>query len=237
MQHNIFSILLFGAVLIGFCACDEPTDPFNGHEYVDLGLTSGTLWATCNVGATNPEDAGDYFAWGETTPSTNYHWENYKWANGSRTKLTKYCYRTDCGNEGYTDDLVTLEAADDAATANWGGKWHMPTHIELFELRYECDWYWMENYNQTGVAGCYIVSKQNGNSIFLPAAGNRSSKNEPAGLGSRCFYWSSSYFTDSSRPTFGWCLDVDVNPENGVRIEFCDRCVGCSVRPVCSPQR
>ena len=80
----------------------------NGHEYVDLGLPSGLLWATCNVGATKPEERGDYFAWGETTPKETYSWDNYKWCKGTGTTFTKYCSKSESGFEGFTDELTTL---------------------------------------------------------------------------------------------------------------------------------
>ncbi len=156
-------------------------------EYVDLGLS--VLWATCNVGATSPEQAGDYFAWGETLPKEKYSWSNegdYKWGvyNSSASPnygMTKY---------NKTDGKTVLDPEDDAATANWGGDWRMPTIAEQEELLNECTWEWTDNYNNTGVAG-RIVTGTNGNSIFLPAAGScgGSSLN---GVGSYGYYWSSS---------------------------------------------
>ena len=97
---------------------------YNGHEYVDLGLPSGTLWATCNVGATTSEIYGDRFAWGETQPKTTYTWSNYKYSNGGdddNPNLTKYSLNSIfgcCGYNGFVDDLSTLLSEDDAATAN-----------------------------------------------------------------------------------------------------------------------
>ena len=96
------------------------------HEYVDLELPSGTLWATCNVGATNPEDFGDYFAWGETegvnSGKHDFEWSTYKYykINGNVEGLTKYCSNSRYGYEGFTDSLTVLAFTDDAATANWG---------------------------------------------------------------------------------------------------------------------
>ena len=104
------------------------------HEYVDLGLPSGLLWATCNVGATSPEDYGDYFAWGETQPKDTYEWSTYQYCNGSYNTLTKYCSNSSYGYNGFTDNLTTLLPEDDAATANWGGNWRMPTKEEFQEL-------------------------------------------------------------------------------------------------------
>ncbi|MCQ2319676.1 MAG: hypothetical protein MJZ90_12290 [Bacteroidales bacterium] len=101
------------------------------HEYVDLGLPSGLLWATCNVGADSPEDYGDYFAWGETETKSDYDWDTYKWCNGSYNTLTKYNTKSSYGT---VDNKTTLELSDDAARANWGGSWRMPTEAEFQEL-------------------------------------------------------------------------------------------------------
>lgn len=95
------------------------------HEYIDLGLPSGTLWATMNIGASSPEDYGDYFAWGETAPKDVYDWSTYKWCNGSSNTLTKYCFNSSYGNNGFVDNLTELDPEDDAATVNWGQDWRM----------------------------------------------------------------------------------------------------------------
>ena len=89
-------------------------------------------WATCNVGATKPEEYGDYFAWGETDPKSTYDWSTYKYCNGSSSTLTKY--NTD-NSQGTVDNKTTLDLSDDAARANWGDSWRMPTDAELTELR------------------------------------------------------------------------------------------------------
>ena len=101
----------------------------NGHVYVDLGLPSGTKWATCNVGAANPEDFGSYFAWGETVVKETYNSSTYKYYDTVSRTYTKY-------ND--LDGLVSLESTDDAATANWGAEWRMPTYNEVCELRRSC---------------------------------------------------------------------------------------------------
>ena len=95
---------------------DEPVT----HEWVDLGLPSGTLWATCNVGASSPEGYGDYFAWGETEPKDYYDWSTYKWCNGNEVTLTKYCTDSFFGYNGFTDGKTELDPEDDAAYVNWG---------------------------------------------------------------------------------------------------------------------
>ena len=163
----------------------------NAHEYVDLGLPSGTKWATCNVGADYPEDYGDYFAWGETEPKEEYDLSTYKWHEGSYYTHTKYCTSSTYGK---VDNKTTLDLADDAANANWGGNWRMPTKTEQDELRTECTWTWT---TQNGVKGYIVTSKSNGNSIFLPAAGYRDFS-DLWDAGFNGYYSSSSLYKDDS---------------------------------------
>jgi len=146
---------------------EPPTPPGSEHEYVDLGLPSGTLWATCNVGANSPEEYGDYFAWGETQPKDVYDWSTYKYCKGSISTLTKYCNNPDCGYNGFTDNLTTLLPEDDAAAVNWGDNWRMPTKADFEELYNNTTMTWTQ---QNGVNGRLFTSS-NGNSLFLPAAG------------------------------------------------------------------
>ena len=190
----------------------------NGYEYVDLGLS--VKWATCNVGATKPEEYGDYFAWGETQPKRNYDWSTYKWCNGSSDTQTKYCTNSSYGT---VDNKNILEAADDAARANWGGSWRMPTKAEQDELRNNCTWTWT---TQNGVNG-YKVTGTNGNSIFLPAAGDRYDRSlgDAGYLG---YYWSSSLNTGS--PRSAWSVDFYSGYVGRYSYE---RYYGFSVRPVC----
>ena len=188
-------------------------------EYVDLGLS--VKWATFNVGANSPAEYGDFFAWGETTPKNKYNWNNYKYANGDYNKLTKYCGDSSYGNEGFSDTLVELQAEDDAAHANWGGNWRMPTIAEWWELFSQCDGIWT---TQDGSNG-YRVTGPNGNSIFLPAAGRHRDETDYFHLvGSRGEYWSSS-------------LDKDIGAVGVFFSVFpgemtCTRGCGLSVRPV-----
>ena len=135
----------------------DPT--INGHAYVDLGLPSGLKWATCNVGATKPEEYGDYFAWGDTVPyyssqdpltwrekKTGYKWASYTWCEGSSNTMTKYCNNGDYGYNGFTDSKTTLDPEDDAASYQWGGSWRMPTEADWGELlnRNNCKWDWID---------------------------------------------------------------------------------------------
>ena len=167
------------------------------HEYVDLGLPSGTLWATCNVGADTPEGYGDYFAWGETQPKDVYTWSTYQYCMGSWNSMTKYCTNSDYGYNGFTDNLTTLLPEDDAAAANWGNGWRMPTKEEFEELCNNTTVTWTQ---QNGVKG-RLFTASNGNSLFLPAAGSRWG----GGLdlaGDRGHYWSSSLATGG--PYYAW---------------------------------
>ncbi len=168
---------------------------------VDLGLPSGLLWASYNLGASMPWDYGDYYAWGETEPKSDYSWTTYKWCYGSSTSLKKYCTTYTYGT--VVDNITELqrgemsgETVDDAARAKLGGKWRMPTYDEWEELRNNCIWTWTDNYNGTGVKG-RIVAAPNGNSIFLPAAGWRSNANLNEATSG--YYWSSSLGTSDSR--------------------------------------
>ena len=167
------------------------------HAYVDLGLPSGTLWATCNVGAENSEDYGDYFAWGETQPKDTYNWSTYQYCMGSSNTLTKYCSNSSNGYNEYTDNLTTLLPEDDAATVNWGNGWRMPTKEEFEELYNNTTVTWT---TQNGVNG-RLFTASNGSSLFLPAAGYRSSSSL-CSAGSYGYYRSSSLNTDN--PGSAW---------------------------------
>ena len=198
------------------------------REYVDLGLPSGTLWATMNVGAGAPEDYGDYFAWGEIEPKSDYSWETYKWCKGSEDELTKYCTRSD---NDFKDDLTELEPKDDAATVNWGSEWQMPSRAQCDELKAHTTQEWT---TLNGVQGC-LLTAPNGNSIFFPAASYmRGTETEGSGylLGKFCDYGSRSFDTyldyKDAPLTF-------VHPSIGSEIQFYnykERCYGKTVRPV-----
>ena len=155
------------------------------HEWVDLGLPSGTLWATCNVGANSPEEYGDYFAWGETSPKSVYQWENYKWCNGSARTLTKYCTDSTFGYNGFVDGKTELDPEDDAAYVNWGPSWRMPSKEQRDELIAECSWTWTA---MNGVNGQLVIGP-NGNALFLPAANYGDLEIKLGNAGSFGNYW------------------------------------------------
>ena len=179
----------------------------NDKDYVDLGLTSGTLWATMNVGATSETDYGSYFQWGETKPHDNgipYDWSTYKYGDGSN--FSKY----NTGNNGYggtIDNKLTLDIEDDAARANMGGDWRMPSPALMEELMEETKNEWITNFNETGINGRKFTSKTDPSKyIFIPASGYRSgSSSDDQGIYGTV--WSSSLHI--SPPTAAKVLDFD----------------------------
>ncbi len=197
------------------------------HEYVDLGLPSGTKWATMNIGAESPEDFGSYFAWGETSPMSSYNLESYTYANGyseDDPQLTKYCNNASLGYNGYTDNLTVLEDPDDAAIVNWGNGWRMPTYAEVVELRDYCQ---HEFTTQNGVPGT-LVTGPNDRSIFIPAAGGRvweSSTDEGEGS-----YWANSLSTSSPIDAQGFHFED--NSTYAFTAHSARRYYGYPIRPV-----
>ena len=230
----------------------------DGHEYVDLGLPSGTLWATCNVGADTPEGYGEYFAWGETEPKSIYSLDTYKYSTiddclaalieeendedepGPPARylypiFTKYCFVSTSGYNGYTDDLTVLQPNDDAATVNWGKGWCMPTNEQWAELYFNIP---SEKVTQNDVTGL-LFTAPNGNTLFLPIAGEHDDEGlfdeEEAGLRNEDLgrYWSSSL--DVGSPFSAWHLYVYAFGNRDVRGG--DRWCGFPVRPVCSVKK
>ena len=199
----------------------EKPNPTVTPEYVDLGLPSGVKWATFNVGATQPEEYGDYFAWGETEPKELYDWSTYKWCDGSYNTLTKY--NTD-SEYGVVDNKKILKSSDDAAYVNWGGNWRMPSVDEWNELLSHCSLKWEE---RNGVSGVALVSVQNGNSLFLPAAGVYHYDNGLVNLNVEGWYRTNSL--DESRGT----ISLGFSYTGSLDWYANDRCFGQPVRPVC----
>ena len=199
---------------------DIPTDP----RAVDLGLS--VKWATMNIGATTPEEYGDYFAWGETMLKATYSMENYKWAGGSSSSLTKYNNNSEYGP---VDDKMTLEPQDDAAYTLWGGTWRMPSSAEMNELKEMCTWVWVaHNYvTNEGVSG-YNVTGPNGNSIFLPAAGWRNENEGEQSAGEWGNYWTSSL--QAANPIRSHSLWFS---SDNISMGDYSRWYGRTIRPVC----
>ena len=230
------------APLVGGTLYTFPNFPGSGWSietasnlYVDLGLS--VKWAKWNLGATKPEEYGDYFAWGEIAPKTNFSWGTYKWiqeGQSSSEYITKYTFADDLkagiwydGDTFIGDSKACLQDyanADDAAYAALGGKFRIPTDEEWTKL-IECTWTWTNNYNGTGIAG-RIVTGTNGNTIFLPAAGYYFGTSLYS-KGSRCNYWSSSLGVSSDYARSEYFDSDHVHRLSG------DRFSGHSIRPVC----
>lgn len=217
-------LLFVGFAMCALQACgddeeDEPSDKptfgtIDGHEYVDLGLS--VKWATCNVGASKPEDYGDYYAWGETNEKSIYYWEYYK-------------YWSDRDGDGCFDENEYQNTGSnisgtqyDVAHVKWGSNWRMPTKEEIRELVNNCTWKWT---TQNGVDG-QLVTGPNGNSIFLPAAGHRLGT-DLLKRGSYGFYWSATLWEDYSYGAYYLYFHGDHYWGN---LEH--RCYGYPVRPV-----
>ena len=195
------------------------------YDFVDLGLPSGLKWASCNIGATKPEDFGLYFAWGETegysgiTAEKGFYWGDYKLCNGSNSTLTKY---NNNSSYGAVDNLTTLEQVDDAAYQS-DNTCRMPTKDDFEELTANTTSTW-ETLN--GVNGRRFTSKTNGNSIFVPAAGF-CSNGSVGNVGSSGHLWSSSLVESNSRLAWGLYF-----LSGSVGVGSVGRCYGFTVRAV-----
>lgn len=208
------------------------TNPIDSH-WVDLGLPSGLLWATCNVGADNPTDYGEYFAWGEIQPKNVYTQANYIHSNGSLYRLTKYCFREDWGDNGYTDTLTILEPCDDVATVVLGGDAYIPTRADWQELIDNTVGEWVVTDSLYGF-GYWRFTAPNGNTLCLPAAGGKSDYGIPYGIDYCGCYWSSELDTVYPYPwnfTFRYIDSLNVGELNN-NWSFSHRHMGHSVRAV-----
>lgn len=213
---------------------------FNGHEYVDLGLPSGLLWATMNIGASKPEEYGKYYAWGEIkaygeedkSNATNYryagsytkkyyHWNTYKYCNGTKTSMTKYCTKSEYGT---VDNKTELEMSDDAASVIWGGDWRLPTYEEFAELYNNCTSEWTTLNN---VKGRLFVGP-NGNTFFFPAA-SYCIGSYIIDAGVHGYYWSRSL-----NKNFPFSVGrLDFNPDGVEVYDDGNRFDGRTIRAVC----
>ncbi len=234
-MKKTFRLMALVAMAAGlaFAACDDDNkdNPGGGGgtetaEWVDLGLPSGLLWAECNLGATKPEEYGDYYAWGETVTKEEYDWSTYKYCNGDYNQLTKYCNDPEYGYNGFTDHLTTLQPSDDVATQKLGNGARMPTETEWRELIANTTSEWT---TENGVYGRRLTAS-NGKSLFFPAAGYRYG----SGLhlaGEYGHYRSSSLYADY--PLDAWYF-VFGSGSQGVDLDV--RRSGFSVRAVCASQ-
>ncbi len=212
----VLAVMFFGTVGNGKGkVTEDKAKSAEAVEAVDLGLS--VKWANMNVGAKKASGFGSYFAWGETKPKEYYSWNTYVWSRGDTQFLTKY---------STTDRRAQLALSDDAARANLGGEWRMPTVDEYEELINpdNCTWEWT---SKDGVNGYKVTGKKTGNSIFLPITGFRFY----ADVQFRALngiYWTSSLYT--ANPNKAWCLefnfsDVTVHYGNLSSNRFSGRCI------------
>ncbi len=209
----------------------NPNNKIDGHEYVDLGLPSGTLWATMNVGADSVTDYGYYFAWGEDSGYTlsqvgtdkNFDWTDYKFGDGGTPtpEMTKY---------NSNDGKIILESSDDSATVYMGNRWHMPTREQFKEMSDNTTNEWITNYKGIeGLNGFLFTSiRGNGNELFFPAAGfcNEGSNNRK---GENGVFWLCSVFDEQTDRRGAWIITCD---EYGAFLAQQYRYYGFSVRGV-----
>lgn len=190
-------------------------------EFVDLGLS--VKWAKCNLGATTESAYGNYYAWGETTTKTNYTWESYKYsAENNYYTLTKYVMNnSNYGYDGFKDGKYKIEASDDAATVNKGAAYRMPTYDEYLEMLDNCTF---ANETVNGHNGLRVTGP-NGNSIFLPCAGDRNGQNR-GGVGDLGNYWVGQTLNDDA-----YYISIS-RYNNEFKISTYSRAVGYSIRPV-----
>ena len=227
---------MYDTIVLALCLNIGEPEPL----WIDLGLPSGLLWASHNVGAERPEDYGDYFAWGETQPKSLYHWCSYKYCDGGdpqRTyfismieddvRFTKYCPLATYGYNGYTDTLTILQPEDDAATANWGGDARTPTRADWQELIHYCTVTWCSRPTVMGSKQGFLFTSPNGSNIFLPAAGI-TAIDEIMATNSSCHYMTSTlYEWDPVR-----CVAFSSNYYKETTLFSGYRYEGLQVRPV-----
>ena len=206
-------------------AFEEEAD---AHEWVDLGLPSGTLWATCNIGAESPEQVGDYFAWGETEEKTGFNWTYYLLCNGSENTLTRYCTQSEWGDEGFTDNQTELLSEDDAATVIWGDKWQMPSLEQIEELG-TCS---SISTSVNGVSGRKVFSKLDPQNvwIFLPYTGWRQGRN--FNNGNYGYYWGRTLYSSNSNYATGIYFSSSNLGISNYSDNENKRCYGRAIRPV-----
>ena len=236
MKRVLFAVSLLLGLSVLFSSCEKSgaagEDGADASGAVDLGLS--VKWASCNLGASKPEEYGDYYSWGETSPKEVYTKETYKYYIGkSRTDegflaelYSKYVVNPD---NGTIDNKIQLDPADDAAHVKLGGKWRMPTEKECQELVDKCIWTYQ---SRMGVCGYEVKSSVNGNSIFLPLSGyrvesHRTAKEEEVG------YLSSSLYTNTSiRNSSRNCVVMYADDCSDVYMDYDNRFDGFPIRPV-----
>lgn len=205
----------------------KPVQGKDGKDYmvVDLGIPGGLLWATCNIGAKTPDEAGTFFAWGETEPKASYGYDNYKWCNGAYNNMTKYTTDNDHTAGSNPDSQTVLLSEDDAARQILGDGWRIPSKKQFTDMIYRC------NYRECkldGTWGYLFTSKENGNTIFIPLAGCRDYE-DLLHNGKWGFYWTTELNTSSCNESYVLWLQKEANP---VATKLEERNIGLPIRAV-----
>jgi hypothetical protein len=208
----------------------------NGKEYevVDLGLPSGNLWATCNMGATSPEQTGSLYAWGEVETKDLYSWTNYRWCNGTDLEITKYCQDRSLGT---IDGKTKLDAEDEVTLTVMGQDWRIPTEDDFRELltTRNCTAKWCK---LNGVGGYLFTSVRKGyedNSLFIPLAGMQDNSSTRF-KGQYGWYWCNALYYDTME------REYNTKEANALLLQHTDidnhymqsrpRCVGLPIRAI-----
>ena len=236
MKTKLFGILSLSVIMLftmASCSNDDEIQDLgegiyliNGHRFVDLGLPSGLLWAETNIGAETAIDPGDYFAWGETKPKSDYNEDTYKYGGPPVTVdelILGYTYTK------YNDGKTTLDKEDDAAYVNWGASCRTPTRLEWVELRNSSCCLW----DETHITGSYgweiecfkVTSLTNGNCIYLPTTGSY----HEDGFAT----WGYNYWSSTLDYLGVYCMNFYTDPSDMYNsINYDGRTCGQCVRPV-----
>lgn len=254
-MKSISSILVMSSLAFLAIACEKEdkdaitmdqankgaeTVTINGvdYEYVDMGLPTGNLWATCNLGATSPEQTGHLYAWGETKEKESYDWSHYAWSNGDNLSFTKYCLNSVyAADEDIVDKKRELDLSDDAANTNIGNEWFVPSTTDFQELltTRNCTAKWCK---LNGVGGFLFTSVRKGhegNTIFIPLSGMLDGKGTRF-AGSYGWYWCNSLYYNgeagATSTTEASVLFLEHTELENKIIQSRSRCVGLPIRPV-----
>lgn len=240
LKHKLqFMVMVLFAITLYSCDDDDDnkqtteeevdwreTGKHENHDFVDLGLPSGTLWATEDLSV----DGSYFISWGETTPKTTYNVTTYKYAKGEDNTLTKYCNSTVAGDNSFTDNITELGLEDDACNVNWGGYWSTPSWNELQELYENCNWEMRQTESGNQFVG---TSKINGNTIAFSCHGAMQGT-ELKYAGNGACVWSSTLVTTGDSCMYAWGLSFS---SSSIDKKDCKRPIGHCYRAVISGER